>query len=286
MYLFAVLLACQYVGMVVSLPSAGPLQLRAQQNDIKGVVCFCNMPDCVMTNYMCRSDGMGCFSDLNDNQDFSQAVHGCLDFLSWDKGRSCQNVPASGTGKEGSLLLCCHEDMCNHVDSPEAREKYNETILAVRSQLRLGDDGERVEYTDQDALWFRAATVAVPIFGALILLILIFLALKILRTDPQSLQPKLRVGPNTRVMMGTNNPHMDTGAKKLPLLYQHNDCTSRAQEKNEANAKLNSPATLLDLHKSSQRAPCNLYQPLIQSPQGVDASVYNKTFLIDWGAHS
>lgn len=46
-----------------------------------------------------------------------------------DKGRSCQNVPASGKGKEGSLLLCCHEDMCNHVDSPEAREKYNETIL-------------------------------------------------------------------------------------------------------------------------------------------------------------
>ncbi|CAH1396628.1 unnamed protein product [Nezara viridula] len=277
------------------------------------------MPDCVTTNYLCRSDGMGCFSDLNDNQDFSQAVHGCLDFLSWDKGRTCQNVPASGTGREGSLLLCCHEDMCNHVDSPEAREKYNETILdrrkllndtpelsvrcrqisrmlpvavdddlkafTVRSQLRLGEEGERVEYTDQDALWFRAATVAVPIFGALILLILIFLALKILRTDPQSLQPKLRVGPNTRVMIGSNNPHIDTGAKKLPLLYQHNDCTSRTQEKNEANAKLNSPATLLDLHKSSQRAPCNLYQPLIQSPQGVDASVYNKTFLIDWGAH-
>jgi len=38
---------------------------------------------------------------------------------------------------------------------------------------------------DRLAVWFRAATIAVPICGALILLMLIALAVRILRTDSQ-----------------------------------------------------------------------------------------------------
>lgn len=252
--------------------------------------CFCNRQSCVKNGYMCKSEGHGCYSDLSDDLDFHKGKHGCIEQLSSEEERSCQNVPGSAQGPKGSLLLCCHQDLCNHIDSPETRTKYNETLLAVRSQLRLGEESERFEYTDHEAVWFRAATVAVPICGALILLILVVLALKLLRPEPQPLRPnKLRVVPSSRAMMGGNNPHMDTGAKKLPLLYQHNDCSSRGQEKNETNAKLNSPSNLLDLHKSSQRAPCNLYQPLIPSPPPVDENMYNKAFLIDWGstiAHS
>lgn len=53
----------------------------------------------------------------------------------------------------------------------------------------------RSAYTDQE-LWFRAATIAVPICGALILLILVLLAMKLLRSDVledhRIIQTKLR----------------------------------------------------------------------------------------------
>ncbi|KAK9501907.1 hypothetical protein O3M35_012542 [Rhynocoris fuscipes] len=85
------------------------------------------MLPCVETNYMCKSES-GCFSDLLPSMDVDRAQHGCLDLLPRENVE-CQNVPEGiGGGTPGSLLLCCYQDMCNHIDSPEARSKYNETV--------------------------------------------------------------------------------------------------------------------------------------------------------------
>ena len=45
------------------------------------VRCFCNLPVCVATGYMCKSQGGGCFSDLEDYPDVYKARHGCLEML-------------------------------------------------------------------------------------------------------------------------------------------------------------------------------------------------------------
>lgn len=81
--LFRIYLALTYPLTNIIVPIDSYLKLIDVYLCVAGVICFCNMADCASTNYLCRSDGMGCFSDLNDNQDFSKAVHGCLDFLSW-----------------------------------------------------------------------------------------------------------------------------------------------------------------------------------------------------------
>lgn len=139
--------------------------------------------------YLCRSKGLGCYSDLlGGDQDLVKSQHGCIDllpklvlkcfsffpldsaspslqlwlivldhphvrlflhsiskctnlrlsihlwlvltllFASRDRERNCQNEPGSARGEKGSLLLCCHQELCNHVDSPETRTKYNETL--------------------------------------------------------------------------------------------------------------------------------------------------------------
>uniref|UniRef100_A0A0K8SAD9 BMP and activin membrane-bound inhibitor n=2 Tax=Lygus hesperus TaxID=30085 RepID=A0A0K8SAD9_LYGHE len=241
--------------------------------------CYCNLPTCVATSYMCKSKIPGCFSDLQDSMSFDEAIHGCLDFLPRDKEIMCQNKPGGeGLGVKHSLLLCCREDLCNHVDSVN-RMTYNESMRRLRDEDIPNFQRQTPSYSSQE-VWFKAATIAVPICGFLILLMLIVLAMKILRTDPQALPPKLWAKESTAGLLGGglvvgHNPGADTsccGSKKMPLLFQQNDCTraasdatnrSQFQEKNEANAKLNNPTDLIDLHKASLRAPCNLYQPLI-----------------------
>ncbi|KAJ8984981.1 hypothetical protein NQ317_016892 [Molorchus minor] len=53
------------------------------------VTCFCNLPSCVTTGYMCKSIGGGCFSDLLDqpaatapHSSVYRGRHGCLELLS------------------------------------------------------------------------------------------------------------------------------------------------------------------------------------------------------------
>ncbi|XP_073970642.1 uncharacterized protein isoform X1 [Rhodnius prolixus] len=260
--------------------------------------CFCNMPECVGTNYMCKSDMLGCFSQLLPSLDVDRAEHGCVDLLPREKNIECQNVPGStGSGLQGSLLLCCYEDMCNHIDSPEARSKFNETAHAMAVGLLTGNTDEPLMlrgatgtraspgYNSYE-VWFKAATIAVPICGALILLILVILAIKILKSDPQALPPKFRSkgGSGTTSLLSgvvvAHNPSADTGcgaSKKLPLLYHQNDCTNlrvpdfnqHQVDKNEALAKLNTGSDLIDLAKPGGHAAptCNLYQPLLSPPQ-------------------
>lgn len=83
------------------------------------VRCFCNQPECVTQGYLCR--GRGCFTELPSDLNPSlirperSPWHGCLG--DGFKERQCP------TG-----LLCCEQDLCNHVDDPAVRTKLNKTL--------------------------------------------------------------------------------------------------------------------------------------------------------------
>ncbi|KAJ9590845.1 hypothetical protein L9F63_016125, partial [Diploptera punctata] len=115
---------------------------------------------------------------------------------------------------------------------------------------------------NNNEVWFKAATIAVPICGALILFILIALAIKILRRDsieqgfihsskhggifPPSPSHSLVISPRKPSQYHLHNLD-DMSSKKVPLLLQHRNespptkLTSAGThyEKNEANAKMN-----------------------------------------------
>lgn len=96
-----------------------------------------------------------------------------------------------------SLTQCCHHDMCNHVDSSQTKDIINNTQGTLNSTNfiynshkfpethPIGNLQQPIDYTDSQ-VWFRAATIAVPVCGAVILFVLIALAVKILRSENQN----------------------------------------------------------------------------------------------------
>nr|CAD7404741.1 unnamed protein product [Timema cristinae] len=208
---------------------------------VVAVRCFCNLAQCVMTSYMCKSQGGGCFSDLTGYLDVYKARHGCVEMLERERQQQCHSPRPP--------LLCCYKDMCNHVDSPEARLRFNETFIGLLNT----SEGTRLYNSQQsnanNEIWFKAATIAVPICGALILVVLIALAIKILRKEQDRFEPSLGRKPLQHFEHNVN-----TFSKKVPLLMRHHnegvppnmvfhpqDCPSSSIrfEKNETNAKLN-----------------------------------------------
>lgn len=90
--------------------------LLSDASKVREVRCYCNKPECVPQGYMCR--GRICFTELpsSANSQFLRAEHsGCLDERS--KNRQC---PAG--------LICCDQDLCNHVDNPAMRNRLNKTL--------------------------------------------------------------------------------------------------------------------------------------------------------------
>ncbi|XP_030761677.1 uncharacterized protein LOC115886584 [Sitophilus oryzae] len=156
--------------------------------------CFCNLPRCVATGYLCKSDMGGCFSNFVDFKK-SAGHHGCIEFLTAPDRNICllkQEYPAA---EVKPLLNCCSSDLCNHVDSPVAKNIPNNTFAEEDSVGKQQQNNqEQMMYTDTN-IWFRVATIAVPICGAIILFVLIALAVKILKNENRnSLQNKLSGG--------------------------------------------------------------------------------------------
>jgi hypothetical protein len=191
---------------------------------------------------MCKSQGAGCFSDFEDYPDVYKARHGCLEMLDRVRQDQCHQ---QGSGRSPSQMLwCCHKDMCNHIDSPENKLRFNDSFsgsILNTSEDRLYLNGATqtpASYSNNE-VWFKAATIAVPICGTLILFILIVLAVKILRRDSieqsfihggkhgGSIFPPTTVHtarkPNQYNLQNRDN----TSSKKVPLLLQHhNESTS------------------------------------------------------------
>ncbi|XP_050510550.1 uncharacterized protein LOC126887198 [Diabrotica virgifera virgifera] len=158
------------------------------------VRCFCNLPSCILTGYMCKSSGGGCFSDVIVPGNDDKGRHGCLEFLEEKyrcHGKSGINERTTIRRKENSKshLMCCHHDMCNHIESPQTLNIINNTLLddqsAEETEIKYPQRQEPVLYSDSE-VWFRAATIAVPICGAVILFVLIALAVKILKSEHQN----------------------------------------------------------------------------------------------------
>ncbi|CAH1121297.1 unnamed protein product [Ceutorhynchus assimilis] len=158
------------------------------------VRCFCNLPSCVATGYMCKSSSGDCFSDLLDSSRGSayRGRHGCIEYLSESKRSRCPITDKDGQvhtpNKEHprSLLVCCRKDMCNHIDNPITKNLLNNSLDEDSEAKFQHQDLEPFLYSNSE-VWFRAATIAVPICGAVILFALIALAVKMLKKENQNL---------------------------------------------------------------------------------------------------
>ncbi|KFQ78463.1 BMP and activin membrane-bound inhibitor, partial [Phaethon lepturus] len=156
--------------------------------------CYCDAAHCVATGYMCKSELSACFSRLLDPQNtHSPLTHGCLDSIA-STADICQAKQAqnhSGTTTM-STLECCHEDMCNYrglhdVLSPSRGDNSGQGSRYQHDSIRNLITKVQ-ELTSSKELWFRAAVIAVPIAGGLILVLLIMLALRMLRSENKRLQ--------------------------------------------------------------------------------------------------
>ncbi|XP_045517681.1 BMP and activin membrane-bound inhibitor homolog isoform X1 [Pieris brassicae] len=195
------------------------------EKDAEGVRCYCNTAQCVSTGYMCRSrKGGGCYSELPPRRHHSR--HGCLHHLAEreeDALSHCQNAPSSGgpPPREYSLLLCCFKDLCNHEDSPLARARLNLTATDSEGNTVASERG--ASYNGE--VWFKAATIAVPVCGALILFLLVAVAVRLLRADALlHADRKLRGGYITPPQHNTEDVKKVWVGNSAPLLVAPGGC--------------------------------------------------------------
>ncbi|KAG9355164.1 hypothetical protein JZ751_000002 [Albula glossodonta] len=153
--------------------------------------CYCDAPHCVATGYMCKSELNACFTKVLDPQNTnSPLTHGCFDPIT-NSSHVCGSKNSADTSAGASALECCHDDMCNYKglydlahargDAPDQGSRYppeGSRGLVTRVQ----------DLASTKEVWFRAAVIAVPIAGGLILVLLIMLALRMLRSENKRLR--------------------------------------------------------------------------------------------------
>lgn len=88
-----------------------------------------------------------------------------------------------------TMLECCHDDMCNYRGLHDLAHTRDSTDHGRYPQDSSRSLVTRVqELASAKEVWFRAAVIAVPIAGGLILVLLIMLALRMLRSENKRLQ--------------------------------------------------------------------------------------------------
>ncbi|KAK8398919.1 hypothetical protein O3P69_004192 [Scylla paramamosain] len=185
-----------------SVGDSGPsLGLRGEDttHETEGaeVRCHCNLPRCVKLGYMCKSLLGACFTNstpapthaYTGNHKLhrpSAPMHGCVELLPENRHAECirkggvkppQGVlaltPAPSTPPQPDpALTCCRYDMCNFQD--------------IDIYIQVNGDGHadmKIQDSDIETVWFRAATIAVPIAGGFILIVLVLLATKMLAKE-------------------------------------------------------------------------------------------------------
>lgn len=167
--------------------------------------CYCNLPSCVNTGYMCKSAHNLCFSD-NENGGYSNDLfrsrHGCLEYLNDQKRALCRVKGRSLrlSSRTPFKVFCCEEDMCNYGNSVDVNiqvhtrdnHSFPEGIYDYDDEYFINSNNVR-EGSLEGGLWFRAAVIAVPIAGSCILVILILLAVRMLRKDSRRQQQLLEL---------------------------------------------------------------------------------------------
>ncbi|KAK2858667.1 hypothetical protein Q5P01_003287 [Channa striata] len=151
--------------------------------------CYCDGPHCVTTGYMCKSELNTCFflDPLNTNSPLS---HGCLDPITNAADICSSSLRATNalSGTLPAMLECCHDDMCNYRGLHDLAHPRDSTDGGYQPDDKNRNLVTRVqELATAKEVWFRAAVIAVPIAGGLILVLLIMLALRMLRSENKQL---------------------------------------------------------------------------------------------------
>ncbi|MGH0138222.1 UNVERIFIED_CONTAM: hypothetical protein FKN15_066050 [Acipenser sinensis] len=120
----------------------------------------------------------------------SPLTHGCLDPTA-NTADVCHAGRTESRAGASEKLECCHDDMCNYrglhdVSYPRGDSSDHGTRYQPDSSRNLLTRVQ--DLTSSKELWFRAAVIAVPIAGGLILVLLIMLALRMLRSENKRLQ--------------------------------------------------------------------------------------------------
>ncbi|KAK3592027.1 hypothetical protein CHS0354_031540 [Potamilus streckersoni] len=149
--------------------------------------CQCNESGCVTSAYMCKSQAGICYSLLKSlHGPTTDAVHGCLDNLPLYKQSMCSIQTgaeyAVANGPE-EILFCCKSDMCNFYPDFTLLISNRSTPAEVIENDRQQNTHRPAPGPPEKDLWFKAAVIAVPIAGGFILILLVLLAVRMLRTD-------------------------------------------------------------------------------------------------------
>ncbi|GAB1603441.1 BMP and activin membrane-bound inhibitor homolog [Argonauta hians] len=170
--------------------------------------CHCNESGCVSTGYMCKSHSGTCYTLVHTEQSQSNtetevSVHGCVDGLRMAHRSLCNSALTEETRQKTNRLLvgssssslpfllrCCQKDMCNYMKKIDrlhfvTNTQSNESILRGRKQNQMSYTGNYPERNENADLWFKAAVIAVPIAGGFILIVLVLVAVRMLRSDGQ-----------------------------------------------------------------------------------------------------
>ncbi|GAA6090859.1 BMP and activin membrane-bound inhibitor homolog (Xenopus laevis) b [Tachysurus ichikawai] len=172
--------------------------------------CYCDSPHCVATGYMCKSELNACFTRILDPQSSKSPLsHGCYE-PDRNGGSACRTGGTPDVVHEPETLACCHEDMCNYRGPQDLTYGRGEN-LDHRSRPQA-DGGRQIiarvqEIPSSKEVWFRAAVIAVPIAGGLVLVLLIILALRMLRSENQRLRQQ-RHEMLSRLHYGFHGQHL------------------------------------------------------------------------------
>lgn len=203
-------------GFAVAVTNGAPADLDAEDYDEttrpvdkdlskkEELRCYCNKPECVPQGYMCR--GKGCFWKLSSNANTllsrpeQNTYSGCL-----EEDLKTRPCPVG--------YHCCYQNLCNHVDTPEMRNRFNKTLQVSISDQRayLEPNNHGSQVTDG---WFKTATIAVPICGFIVLLMLASLAVRLLQPMPDPDRPNGKLMPHRT---SVNGPPL-LGTPKVPLV--------------------------------------------------------------------
>ncbi|XP_076837323.1 BMP and activin membrane-bound inhibitor homolog b [Brachyhypopomus gauderio] len=157
--------------------------------------CYCDAPHCVATGYMCKSELNACFTRVLDPHSTKPPLsHGCYE-PSAGSGVACRSESTYEALRGPAVLECCHEDMCNYRGLQDLTYSRGESL---DRGVRPGAEGGRhlvarvQELPTAKEVWFRAAVIAVPVAGSLVLALLVTLALRMLRSESRRLRRQRR----------------------------------------------------------------------------------------------
>jgi len=163
--------------------------------------CYCNLPACITTGYMCQSMKSTCFSERVERGGRSHTRHGCLELLSRHKQHICERLHSEN--KADLRLRCCTEDMCNIADAVDVdieitsgrTDSFRPALTPPPELVSRGRHSSPPGGSTGGELWLRAATIAVPIAGLAILCVLVLLAVRMLRRETKLTQYQYAKAP-------------------------------------------------------------------------------------------